>query len=159
MLVRISRSRPACLIPLIALVVGPSTPLASRTPPDARVVAPQGPVRCNRGEQDVRATGIGRMIRKAPVYSNLPAPSPPPMPSHANAQEVVVSAQRVNPTMQNVPMAIATGAGSGAQRAIGTGVIGGMLFGTFLGIFFIPLFFVTVRRRFGGARRAPESAA
>jgi Ca-activated chloride channel family protein len=108
MLVRISRSRPACLIPLIALVVGPATPLASRTPPDARVVAPQGPVRCNRGEQDVRATGIGRMIRKAPVYSNLPAPSPPPMPSHANAQEVVVSAQRVNPTMQNVPMAIAT---------------------------------------------------
>ena len=33
-----------------------------------------------------------------------------------------------------------TGAGSGAQRAIGTGVIGGMLTGTFLGLFFIPLF-------------------
>ncbi|KFN48808.1 efflux RND transporter permease subunit [Arenimonas composti] len=45
-----------------------------------------------------------------------------------------------------LPLAIATGAGSGAQKAIGTGVIGGMLFGTFLGIFFIPLFFVTVRR-------------
>ncbi|MFH1599915.1 MAG: efflux RND transporter permease subunit [Pseudomonadota bacterium] len=47
-----------------------------------------------------------------------------------------------------LPLAIASGAGSGAQRAIGTGVIGGMLAGTFLGIFFIPLFFVTVRRIF-----------
>jgi len=45
-----------------------------------------------------------------------------------------------------LPLALATGAGSGAQRAIGTGVIGGMLAGTFLGIFFIPLFFVSVRR-------------
>jgi len=45
-----------------------------------------------------------------------------------------------------LPLAIATGAGSGAQRAIGTGVIGGMLFGTFLGLFFIPLFFVVVRK-------------
>src|SRR5690606_5002110 len=47
-----------------------------------------------------------------------------------------------------LPLAIATGAGSGAQRAIGTGVIGGMLTGTFLGIFFVPLFFVSVRRLF-----------
>jgi hydrophobe/amphiphile efflux-1 (HAE1) family protein len=45
-----------------------------------------------------------------------------------------------------LPLALATGAGSGAQRAIGTGVIGGMLTGTFLGLFFIPLFFVVVRR-------------
>ena len=45
-----------------------------------------------------------------------------------------------------LPLALATGAGSGAQRAIGTGVVGGMLAGTFLGIFFIPLFFVAVRR-------------
>ena len=52
-----------------------------------------------------------------------------------------------------LPLALASGAGSGAQRAIGTGVIGGMLFGTFLGIFFIPLFFVTVRR-FVDRRRA-----
>ena len=47
-----------------------------------------------------------------------------------------------------LPLAIASGAGSGAQRAIGTGVIGGMISGTFLGIFFIPLFFVMVRRVF-----------
>jgi multidrug efflux pump len=45
-----------------------------------------------------------------------------------------------------LPLALATGAGSGAQRAIGTGVIGGMLAGTFLGVFFIPIFFVVVRR-------------
>jgi multidrug efflux pump len=43
-------------------------------------------------------------------------------------------------------LALATGAGSGAQRAIGTGVVGGMLTGTFLGIFFVPLFFVVVLR-------------
>jgi multidrug efflux pump len=47
-----------------------------------------------------------------------------------------------------LPLAVATGAGAGAQRAIGTGVFGGMLAGTFLGIFFIPLFFVVVQRIF-----------
>jgi multidrug efflux pump len=45
-----------------------------------------------------------------------------------------------------LPLAVATGAGAGAQRAIGTGVFGGMLTGTFLGIFFVPLFFVVVQR-------------
>jgi len=43
-----------------------------------------------------------------------------------------------------LPLAIATGAGSGAQRAIGTGVIGGMLVGTSLGLFFVPLFYVLI---------------
>ena len=47
-----------------------------------------------------------------------------------------------------LPLAIATGAGSGAQRAIGTGVLGGMLAGVTLGLFFIPLFFVVVERVF-----------
>ena len=47
-----------------------------------------------------------------------------------------------------LPLAIASGAGSGAQRAIGTGVLGGMLAGTALGLFFIPLFFVVVQRVF-----------
>ncbi len=45
-----------------------------------------------------------------------------------------------------LPLTLATGAGSGAQRAIGTGVLGGMIAGTLLGIFFIPLFFVVVER-------------
>jgi multidrug efflux pump len=48
-----------------------------------------------------------------------------------------------------LPLALATGAGSGAQRAIGTGVLGGMIAGTLLGIFFTPLFFVVVQRLFG----------
>ncbi len=47
-----------------------------------------------------------------------------------------------------LPLAIASGAGSGAQQAIGTGVLGGMLVGTVLGVFFIPLFFVVVQRVF-----------
>jgi multidrug efflux pump len=58
------------------------------------------------------------------------------------------------------PLAVATGAGAGAQRAIGTGVFGGMLGGTFLGIFFIPLFFVIVQRAFHGVmEHAPTHAA
>lgn len=54
-----------------------------------------------------------------------------------------------------LPLAIASGAGSGAQRAIGTGVLGGMLMGTIIGVFFIPLFFVVVERVFGRLRRKP----
>jgi len=57
-----------------------------------------------------------------------------------------------------LPLALADGAGSGAQNAIGTGVIGGMLLGTFLGIFFVPMFFVGVRRVFR-RRGAPKQAA
>lgn len=47
-----------------------------------------------------------------------------------------------------LPLAIASGAGSGAQQAIGTGVLGGMVVGTLLGVFFIPLFFMVVQRLF-----------
>jgi The (Largely Gram-negative Bacterial) Hydrophobe/Amphiphile Efflux-1 (HAE1) Family len=47
-----------------------------------------------------------------------------------------------------LPLAIATGAGSGAQNAIGIGVLGGMFFGTILGVFFIPLFFVVIQNLF-----------
>ena len=43
-----------------------------------------------------------------------------------------------------LPLGLASGAGSGAQNAVGTGVIGGMLASTFLAIFFVPLFFVVV---------------
>ncbi len=48
-----------------------------------------------------------------------------------------------------LPLAIAGGAGAGAQKAIGTSVLGGMLTATFLAIFFIPLFYVLVVRLFG----------
>ena len=43
-----------------------------------------------------------------------------------------------------VPLAIASGAGAAGQRAIGTGVIGGMLSATVLGVLFAPVFFVWV---------------
>ncbi len=49
-----------------------------------------------------------------------------------------------------LPLAISHGAGSGSQNAIGTSVLGGMISATVLGIFFIPLFFVLVRRVFKG---------
>jgi len=64
--------------------------------------------------------------------------------------------QRVRPILMTslafmsgvLPLAIASGAGSGAQHAVGTGVIGGMLASTFLAVFFVPVFFVVVLRYF-----------
>ncbi|TFY96176.1 efflux RND transporter permease subunit [Ramlibacter humi] len=52
-----------------------------------------------------------------------------------------------------LPLAIATGAGSASQRAIGTGVLGGMMTGTALAVFFVPIFFVVVRGIFHGSER------
>ncbi|WP_186086326.1 efflux RND transporter permease subunit [Burkholderia gladioli] len=52
-----------------------------------------------------------------------------------------------------LPLALARGAGSGAQNAIGVGVLGGMIAATVLGIFFVPLLFVSVRRVFRGQAR------
>ncbi|MEW6611666.1 MAG: efflux RND transporter permease subunit [Pseudomonadota bacterium] len=57
-----------------------------------------------------------------------------------------------------LPLAVATGAGAGSQRDIGTGVVGGMLTATFLAIFWIPLFFVLVTRRVDH-RKARRAAA
>jgi multidrug efflux pump len=59
------------------------------------------------------------------------------------------------------PLAIASGAGSGAQNSIGIGVMGGMIAATVLGVFFVPLLFVTVRKIFKGtaaAHAAPPAA-
>jgi multidrug efflux pump len=65
---------------------------------------------------------------------------------------MLAARQRVRPIIMTslafmsgvLPLAVATGAGSGAQNAVGTGVIGGMLASTFLAIFYVPLFFVVV---------------
>ena len=59
-----------------------------------------------------------------------------------------------------LPLAKATGAGSGAQNAIGIGVLGGMLTGTFLCIFFVPLFYVLIVKRFGDKikKKKPQEA-
>jgi len=47
-----------------------------------------------------------------------------------------------------LPLALANGAGSGAQNAVGSGVVGGMVASTLLGILFIPVFFVVILRLF-----------
>ncbi len=70
---------------------------------------------------------------------------------------ILASRQRLRPILMTsiafiagvIPLAISTGAGSGGQNDIGTGVIGGMLAATVLAIFLVPLFFVLVR---GGLR-------
>jgi multidrug efflux pump len=60
-----------------------------------------------------------------------------------------------------LPLAIANGAGSGAQNAIGIGVMGGMISATVLAIFFVPVFFVVVLHWFGAdpTRRPPDDDA
>ena len=58
-----------------------------------------------------------------------------------------------------LPLAIASGAGSGSQRAIGTGVIGGMLAATVLGIYFVPVFFVLVYSLVTRGKKPPVAQA
>ncbi|MFY0568923.1 efflux RND transporter permease subunit [Archangium lansingense] len=61
-----------------------------------------------------------------------------------------------------LPLALASGAGSGSQNAIGIGVIGGMVSGTVLAVFLVPVFFVVILRRFSrvptAAPQAPATA-
>ncbi len=57
-----------------------------------------------------------------------------------------------------LPLALARGAGSGAQNAIGTGILGGTIAGTVLGIFFTPLFYAVVKRIFKGKPQAVPAA-
>ncbi|GGY01369.1 efflux RND transporter permease subunit [Massilia dura] len=59
-----------------------------------------------------------------------------------------------------LPLALASGAGSGSQNAIGVAVLGGMLTATFLGIFFVPVFFVLVRSisKSKGVKDTPPAA-
>lgn len=69
---------------------------------------------------------------------------------------LAASRQRLRPILMTslafifgvLPMAISSGAGSGSQHSVGTGVMGGMISATILAILFVPLFFVLVRRRF-----------
>jgi len=61
-----------------------------------------------------------------------------------------------------VPLVFATGAGAASRQSIGTGVFGGMLAATFLAIFFVPLFFILVRKlshRLSGRGKTPSSEA
>ncbi|MEX9947435.1 efflux RND transporter permease subunit [Providencia alcalifaciens] len=52
-----------------------------------------------------------------------------------------------------IPLVFSNGAGSAAQNSVGTGVLGGMFAATSLAIFFVPVFFVVIRRRFA---KVPE---
>ncbi|MFN3862057.1 MAG: efflux RND transporter permease subunit [Roseateles sp.] len=71
---------------------------------------------------------------------------------------LLASRQRLRPILMTslafmmgvLPLAYSSGAGSGSQKAIGFGVLGGMASATVLGIFFVPLFYLWVQRRFGG---------
>jgi multidrug efflux pump len=77
---------------------------------------------------------------------------------HALVEATVMAArQRLRPIIMTslafglgvVPLVISNGAGSGGQNAIGTGVLGGVVFATGFGLLLIPVFFVVVRRLFG----------
>jgi multidrug efflux pump len=56
-----------------------------------------------------------------------------------------------------LPMALARGAGAGAQNAIGIGVAGGMVAATTIGLFFVPVFFIFVTKTFGGRNREAKT--
>ncbi|HEY4253916.1 MAG TPA: efflux RND transporter permease subunit [Roseomonas sp.] len=58
-----------------------------------------------------------------------------------------------------LPLAISTGAGSGGQHAIGTGVLGGVISGTLFAIFFVPVFFVIVLKLFRAKRKGEAEKA
>ncbi|MBQ5946392.1 efflux RND transporter permease subunit [Massilia sp. ST3] len=58
-----------------------------------------------------------------------------------------------------LPLVIAGGAGSASQRAIGTGVMGGMITATTLGVLFVPVFFVVIRKFFKGSERQRKKYA
>ena len=58
-----------------------------------------------------------------------------------------------------LPLVVSSGAGSASQRAIGTGVMGGMITATVLAVLFVPVFFVVVRRIFKGSERQRQKYA
>ena len=58
-----------------------------------------------------------------------------------------------------LPLAIGTGAGAGGRQAIGTGVLGGMLASTLLGLFFVPVFFLLVRSWVASRKAASTASA
>ncbi|HEY0957259.1 MAG TPA: efflux RND transporter permease subunit [Roseateles sp.] len=80
---------------------------------------------------------------------------------------LLASRQRLRPILMTslafmmgvLPLAYSSGAGSGSQKAIGFGVLGGMASATVLGIFFVPLFYLWVQRRFGGFKSHAATAA
>jgi len=74
--------------------------------------------------------------------------------------------QRLRPIMMTsiafglgtLPLALSTGAGAGAQNAVGTGIVGGAITTTLLGLFFVPFYFVAVMRLFRVKPKAAKTA-
>ena len=58
-----------------------------------------------------------------------------------------------------LPLALNSGAGSGAQNAIGTAVTGGLLSATFIDLIFIPFFFVLISKRFAAKKPQAQASA
>jgi multidrug efflux pump len=56
-----------------------------------------------------------------------------------------------------LPLTLASGAGAGAQKAIGTAVLGGVVTSTFLVTLFAPLFFVVIEKTLGKHRKQPAA--
>jgi multidrug efflux pump len=79
---------------------------------------------------------------------------------------ITAARQRLRPILMTslafilgvLPLAISTGAGSGGQNAIGTGVIGGMISGTVLALLFVPVFFIVVLKLFKVGETPQEQA-
>jgi len=87
---------------------------------------------------------------------------------HAHGMSLVESAitaarMRLRPILMTslafilgvLPLMVSKGAGAGAQNALGTAVVGGMVTGTVLAIFFVPLFYVIVQKLFDRAHHLP----
>ncbi len=87
-------------------------------------------------EFSVSAQHAGRSLRKAIMEA-----------TRLRLRPIVMTSQSF--ILGVLPLYISTGAGAHSRQAIGTGVIGGMLFATFLGLLLIPLFYVVVRRLLG----------
>jgi multidrug efflux pump len=74
--------------------------------------------------------------------------------AHLRFRPIVMTSQAFG--LGVTPLFVATGAGSASQRAIGTGVLGGMVTGTALAVIFVPVFFTVVRSLFKGSVRQHE---
>jgi len=110
--------------------LGP-TPFATRlTPKNAILIVQFAMAKVREGEGLIEATLDGAKLRLRPIV----------MTSMAFGFGVI-------------PLALANGAGAGAQTAIGTGVLGGMIAATFLATPFIPLFYVAVVQLFGSKKK------
>ena len=78
---------------------------------------------------------------------------------------VTATRQRLRPILMTslafgfgiLPLVLASGAGANAQKSIGVGMLGGIIFSTLFGILMVPLFYVAVQKAVGMVRRSPKT--